>query len=96
MSDDLTAEDREARYIRAREVLQGAGWVFDEFVNHEMRKIMVSEPDDMTAREVAYTRARVATELKTRLMSEVKDFEDARTLAAHVEQMKEPHNGRRD
>ena len=72
MSD---TEDREARYRRAREVLQGAGWVFDEFVNREAAKIMASAPDDMTTREIAYTRARVATQLKASLMYEVEQYE---------------------
>jgi hypothetical protein len=65
MSDDA---GRAAKLIRAREVLDGAGWLFDDFVNDEMRKVLTSDPDDMTAREIAYNRARVATEVKKTLM----------------------------
>ena len=56
--------DREQKYRRAREVLADAGWLFDDFVNNEMRRVLTSDPDDMTTREIAYNRARVATELK--------------------------------
>lgn len=72
MSDE---PDREARYRRAREVLQGAGWLFDEFVNREVAKLMATAPDDMTTREIVYTRARVARELKASLMYEVEQYE---------------------
>src|SRR5690348_10160837 len=52
------------RIQRARELLADAGWLFDDFVNAEMRRVLTSDPDDMTTREIAYNRARVATELK--------------------------------
>jgi hypothetical protein len=39
----------EQQIRRAREVLSGAGWLFDDFVNAEMRKVLVSEPDDTTS-----------------------------------------------
>jgi hypothetical protein len=41
-SDQL---DREQQIRRVREVLSGAGWLFDDFVNNEMRKVLVSQPD---------------------------------------------------
>lgn len=59
------AHDR--RVQRARELLAEAGWLFDDFVNAEMRRVLTSDPDDMTTREIAYNRARIATELKTGL-----------------------------
>ena len=42
--------------------LVDAGWLFDDFVNNEMRRVLTSDPDDMTTRELAYNRARVATD----------------------------------
>ena len=51
----MTEEDREQQIRRAREVLSDAGWLFDDFVNAEMRKVLTSDPDDMTTREIAYT-----------------------------------------
>jgi hypothetical protein len=77
------------RYLRAREVLRDAGFVFDEFVNAEMRKILISNPEDTAAREIAYTRARVATDLKLLLEGEVTEYENGRT-------MKERRDGRRN
>jgi hypothetical protein len=45
--------DREQQIRRAREVLTDAGWLFDDFVNAEMRKVLVSQPEDRDAREEA-------------------------------------------
>jgi hypothetical protein len=83
------SDDPEVRYLRAREVLRDAGFVFDEFVNAEMRKILISNPEDTAAREIAYTRARVATDLKLLLEGEVTEYENGRT-------MKERRDGRRN
>jgi hypothetical protein len=33
------------------EVLSDAGWLFDDFVNAEMRKVLVSQPEDPDQRE---------------------------------------------
>jgi hypothetical protein len=33
------------------EVLSDAGWLFDDFVNAEMRKVLVSQPEDRDQRE---------------------------------------------
>jgi hypothetical protein len=91
----VTPRDREHRYRRAREVLAEAGWLFDDFVNGEMRRVLTSDPDDMTAREVAYTRARVATELKTGLASLVDEYEADTQLHERREQLRESLYGRR-
>jgi hypothetical protein len=34
---------REHRLRRAREVLSDAGWLFDDFVNAEMRRVLVTK-----------------------------------------------------
>jgi hypothetical protein len=69
----------EQQIRRAREVLSGAGWLFDDFVNAEMRKVLVSEPEERDQREEAYRRARVATEMKAGLESLIETYEaDAR------------------
>lgn len=94
MTVELDPEAERQQYLRAKEVLDGAGWLFDAFVNSEMRKIMFSDPDDMTARELAYNRARVATELKTGLMQEVNDYESAEKLKAHAERLRGSNDGR--
>ena len=88
-------DDNEQRYRRAREVLADAGWLFDDFVNNEMRRVLTSDPDDMTTREVAYNRARVATELKTGLASLVDEYEADLQLRDRRAQMRESLHGRR-
>src|SRR5215207_129340 len=74
-SNAVTPRDNEQRYRRAREVLADAGWLFDDFVNAEMRRVLTSDPDDMTTREIAYNRARIATELKAGLAALIEQQE---------------------
>jgi len=51
-------DDREQQIRRAREVLSDAGWLFDDFVNNEMRKVLVRQSEERDARKEAYRRAR--------------------------------------
>ncbi|SEP41510.1 hypothetical protein SAMN02990966_05920 [Rhodospirillales bacterium URHD0017] len=90
-----TPRDREQKYRRAREVLADAGWLFDDFVNNEMRRVLTSDPDDMTTREIAYNRARVATEVKAGLAGLVDEYEADAQLHERREQLKEILYGRR-
>lgn len=94
-SNAVTHRDREQRYRRAREVLAEAGWLFDDFVNNEMRRVLTSDPDDMATREIAYNRARVATEVKTGLASLVDEYEADAQLHERRAQLKESLYGRR-
>ena len=87
---------REHRLRRAREVLSEAGWLFDDFVNAEMRKVLVSAPDERDAREEAYRRARVATEMKAGLESLIENYEADMRLQERRDQQKESRDGRRD
>jgi SH3-like domain-containing protein len=87
-------EQRQQRYRRAREVLGDAGWLFDDFVNSEMRRVLTSQPEDMTTREIAYNRARVATEMKAALSSLVEEYETDVKLKERREQRKESRYGR--
>ena len=83
-------ENREQQIRRAREVLADAGWLFDDFVNAEMRKVLVSQPDEREAREEAWRRARVATEMKAGLESLIETYEaDSALLAKRLERLKE-------
>ena len=81
---------------RARELMADAGWLFDDFVNAEMRRVLTSDPDDMTTREIAYNRARVATEVKAALSSLVDEYEADIQLNERREQLKESLYGRRN
>ena len=84
------------RIKRARELLVDAGWLFDDFVNAEMRKVLVSKPDEREAREEAYRRARVATEMKAGLESLIENYEADMRLQERRDQQKESRDGRRD
>ena len=78
-ADGRDGAAREQQIRRAREVLSDAGWLFDDFVNAEMRKVLVSRPEERDQREEAWRRARVATEMKAGLESLIESYEaDAR------------------
>jgi hypothetical protein len=64
-------------------------------VNNEMRRVLTSDPDDMTTREIAYNRARVATELKTGLASLIDEYESDAQLHERREHLRESLYGRR-
>src|SRR6267378_1043327 len=82
--------DREQQLRRAREVLSEAGWLFDDFVNAEMRKVLVSKPDERDAREEAHRRARVAAEMKASLESLIEQYEaDSALVAKRLERLQE-------
>jgi hypothetical protein len=61
-----------------------------DFVNNEMRKVLVSQPEERDQREEAYRRARVATELKAGLESLIETYEaDSALVAKRLERLKE-------
>jgi hypothetical protein len=73
----------------AREVLSDAGWLFDHFVNAEMRKVLMSQPEERDQREEAYRRARVATEMKAGLESLIETYEaDSALIAKRLDRLK--------
>ena len=94
-SDQLRA-GREQQIRRAREVLSDAGWLFDDFVNAEMRKVLVSQPGERDLREEAWRRARVATEMKAGLESLIEAYEADMRLQERRDNHKEGRHGRRD
>lgn len=86
------SDDRDTAYRKAKETLANIGWVFDAYIAAEMRSILESNPNDQNAREEAYRRARVASELKAGLMKPVDEYEDEMTVQKH----KESKNGPRE
>jgi hypothetical protein len=87
MTDD-SSDAGEQQIRRAREVLSDAGWLFDDFVNAEMRKVLVSQPGERDQREEAWRRARVATELKAGLESLIENYEAEARLKERREQQR--------
>ena len=79
-------DDREQQIRRAREVLADAGWLFDDFVNAEMRKVLLSQPGESEVREEAWRRARVATEMKAGLESLIETYDADSRLKERREQ----------
>jgi hypothetical protein len=49
----MTEEDLQ-KWRRAREVLDSAGWVFDEFVNKQMAQILLTGADDVEGRRSGF------------------------------------------
>lgn len=90
-------EEELQRWRRAKEVLDGAGWLFDAFVNKQMADLLMStSPDDAPRRERLWFRARVATEIKTNLLNEIEEYEANKQQAERREQRMEGRNGRRE
>jgi hypothetical protein len=90
MSDE---ESKLRDYRRAKEVLAGAGWVFDDYVNKQMAQVLRTNPEDVTGRERLIASARVAATLKVSLMREIEEYEDTQTLHERREQMEKKHGG---
>ena len=86
-------EEEEQRYRRAKEVLDGAGWLFDEYVNAKMALILRTNDEDVEGRERLVRAARVAAQLKLSLMGEVEEYENTKTLAERREQLMEKRHG---
>lgn len=63
---ELTPVEKQQRARRAREVLDGAGWAFDEFISDETRALLDS--DVPAERESHHQLIRAATEMKGRLI----------------------------
>jgi hypothetical protein len=86
----------EQQLRRAREVLSEAGWLFDDFVNAEMRKVLMSRPDEREAREEAWRRARVATEMKAGLEALIESHEADERLRGRLQERREQRKETRD
>lgn len=88
------SDDRESQYRRAREVLDGAGWLFAAFVEAEQRAWMRTAAADQEKREQHYHRAHVASEMKAFLEATVEGHEADLKLKERKERMKESSDGR--
>lgn len=74
----LDAEAKRARAIRARELLDGASWVFDEYISECVRDLLATPSDGsegQSKREDLYRRSVVATDLKAHLLVLVQNQE---------------------
>jgi hypothetical protein len=75
---ELSPEERQQRIRRAAEVLEGAGWLFDEHISAMTQQLL--DATMVIDREDIHRSIRVAAELKARLVQIVnsKTLEDKR------------------
>jgi hypothetical protein len=69
---DTDFEERRLRALRAREVLDGAGWLFNEYISEMTRDLLDTNPADSEQRETLFKRIDAAAQLKGRLMQIIK------------------------
>ena len=77
---ELDAEERRSRAIRAKEVLDGASWLFDEFISEAAREMIASPAFASNERERLYADIRAAMGLKAHLISILQNHEAENTL----------------
>lgn len=65
---ELDAEARRARAIRARELLDGAGWVFNDLMSDQNRQLLDTAPEETARREDLFRMIRATAELKGMLI----------------------------
>lgn len=75
---ELTPEEKQQRIRRAAEVLEGAGWLFDECISSQTQALL--DEEDKETREILHLTIRVTASLKARLVQIVnsKLLEDKR------------------
>jgi hypothetical protein len=61
------AEERRLRALRAREVLNGAGWLFEEYISDLTRDLLGTDPDESEKREQFFHQIDAAAQLRGRL-----------------------------
>lgn len=65
---ELDAEARRARAVRARELLDGAGWVFNDLMSDQNRQLLDTAPEQVAEREDLFRLIRATAELKGMLI----------------------------
>lgn len=64
---ELDAEERRQRALRAQEVLNGAGWVFDDLISSLTKDLLGTQPAETDKRESLYHQIDGAAQAKGRL-----------------------------
>lgn len=86
------SDDRESQYRRAKEVLSGAGWVFDQYRAAQMVVLLSDQP--LEEREQAHHRARASMEMQGALQSIVEGYEYELKQAEKKQKEQERRNAR--
>lgn len=82
---ELDAEERRRRVLRAREAIEGAGWAFDAYARKLNADWINSDPADNAGREALWHRQRALLELKAGLASIINDSDNDEVLREHRE-----------
>ena len=90
---ELDAEERRQRAIRARGVLEGAGWLFDEYISDVTRDLLSTAPGDTAVREKLWQQADAAAQLKGNLLKiiQIQEAEDTRNERRHRREQPADH-----
>lgn len=76
---ELDAEERRQRAIRARGVMEGAGWLFDEQISELTREMLDTDASQTDRRERIFTEILAVSRLKGALIQILRD-EEARKV----------------
>lgn len=82
----MDLEEKRQRAMRAAEVINEAGWAFDEYVAAQQTKWMNSKPEEQGERETAYHRAQAALEIKLGLAAIINTYQGEQVLNERREQ----------
>lgn len=82
MSDD--PEEKAARLRRAREVIDGADWLFREHAANCTNAWINSDPLDTTGREEAFRQLRAVADLKAILIGIINTAENDEALRGRI------------
>lgn len=82
---ELDADERRRRVLRARKAIEGAGWAFDAYARKLNADWINSDPADSAGREALWHRQRALLELKAGLASIINDSDNDEVLREHRE-----------
>ncbi len=71
----LDAEERRARALRAAEILEGASWLFDEFISEQTREMIATDISQTTERDCLHANITAAMGLKAHLINIVNNYQ---------------------
>lgn len=72
---ELDPEEKRLRMLRAKEVLSGAGWLFDEQMSDLTRDMLGTSPEQSGKREELFHQIDALAQVKGRLMGIIHEYE---------------------
>lgn len=71
----LDAEERRIRALRAAEILEGASWLFDEFISEQTREMIATDISQTTERDILHVSITAAMGLKAHLLTIIQNHQ---------------------